>query len=53
MGRKLMRVPLDFNYPLHKRWEGYAPSLEKLKSIKEIVSFKIFVKILLFPLFLS
>jgi hypothetical protein len=23
MGRKLMRVPLDFNYPLHQVWYGY------------------------------
>lgn len=23
MGRKLMRVPLDFSWPLNKRWQGY------------------------------
>lgn len=37
MGRKLMRVPMDFNYPVDKIWDGYSPSLDTLKSIKEIV----------------
>lgn len=37
MGRKLMRVPMDFDYPIGRVWEGYCPSLERLKSIKEIV----------------
>jgi hypothetical protein len=23
MGRKLMRVPMDFNWPINKTWEGY------------------------------
>lgn len=23
MGRELKRVPLDFDYPLHKVWYGY------------------------------
>lgn len=36
MGRELKRVPLDFDYPLGKVWEGYCPSLEKFKSIKGI-----------------
>lgn len=37
MGRKLMRVPLDFEYPTGEVWEGYSPSLENLQGIKEIV----------------
>lgn len=36
MGRELKRVPLDFNYPLNEVWEGYAPTIEKIKSIKGI-----------------
>lgn len=37
MGRKLMRVPFDFNHRLGEVWEGYSPSLEHMKSIKELV----------------
>jgi len=37
MGRKLKRVPLDFDYPIGEVWEGYSPSLEKFQSIQEIV----------------
>ena len=37
MGREVKRVPLDFNYPLNTVWEGYCPSIEKIKSIKGIL----------------
>lgn len=37
MGRELKRVPLDFNYPINKLWEGYCPSLKKLQNIEGIV----------------
>lgn len=37
MGRKLKRVPLDFDYPIGKVWYGYAPDLEDFKNNKELV----------------
>ncbi len=33
MGRELKRVPLDFNYPLNKVWEGYCPSIETFRKL--------------------
>ena len=31
--RKLMRVPLDFNYPLSKVWTGYCPDIETFQQL--------------------
>ena len=36
MGREVKRVPLDFNYPLNKVWEGYSPTIERIKGIAGI-----------------
>ena len=33
MGRELMRVPLDFDWPLYVVWEGYCPSIETLHEL--------------------
>lgn len=33
MARLLKRVPLDFNYPINKKWEGYCPSIEKFQKL--------------------
>lgn len=33
MGRVLKRVPLDFNWPIGKVWEGYALEPEKAKEL--------------------
>lgn len=32
MGRELRRVPLDFNWPLNERWEGFVNPLHVAKS---------------------
>ena len=43
MGRELKRVPLDFDYPLHKVWYGYFVDnisfvyLRKMRNIVKIV----------------
>lgn len=37
MGRELKRVALDFDYPLHEVWKGYAPDLEAFQKIEGIV----------------
>lgn len=36
MSRMLKRVPLDFDYPLHKRWYGYLIQPEFCKSTPQI-----------------
>lgn len=33
MGRELKRVPLNFDYPLHKKWEGYCPTIETFQRL--------------------
>lgn len=33
MGRELKMVPLDFDYPLHKVWEGYCPTIETFQKL--------------------
>lgn len=32
MGMSIMRVPLDFDHPQNRVWEGYYPNIEKLKD---------------------
>src|SRR5689334_12540536 len=34
MGRKLMRVPMDFDWPLKKVWEGYLNPIQPLTCEK-------------------
>ena len=33
MGRMLKRVPMDFDWPMHKVWEGYAPPMSRFKEL--------------------
>lgn len=33
MGRELKRVPMDFDYPLNTKWEGYCPTIETFQSL--------------------
>lgn len=33
MGRELKRVPLDFNYPIGHKWEGYCPTIETFQRL--------------------
>lgn len=33
MGRELKRVPLNFEYPLGKVWEGYCPTIETFQNL--------------------
>lgn len=33
MGRKLKRVPLDFNHPMGHGWEGYCPDIETFQEL--------------------
>lgn len=33
MGRELKRVPLDFDYPLNEKWEGYCPKIETFQEL--------------------
>lgn len=33
MGRVLKRVPLDFDYPLGREWEGYCPPIDVFQEL--------------------
>ena len=37
MPRVLKRVPLDFDWPIGKPWDGYSPKLERIKDIPELM----------------